>query len=76
MDEKTLREDDLAGASGGRGEMSFSRLTEDFARANRCASCPDRHLKRRSGMCTEEFNRLLLDWSKGGAVSMRCMRRP
>lgn len=76
MDERTLREEELTAVSGGAGEVSFARLAEDFVRANRCAVCPNRHLKRCYGMCTEEYNRLLLDWSKGGPVNTRCVRRP
>lgn len=76
MDERTLREEELNGVSGGVGGMRFARVAEDFVQANRCSVCPKRNLRLHYGMCTEEYNRLLLDWSGGGSVDMRCTRRP
>ena len=75
MDENALREEELSGVSGGAGERSFAAVAEDFARANRCSGCPNRNLRLHSGICTEENNRLLMEWSGSGPVAMRCKRR-
>ena len=75
MDENALREEELSGVSGGAGGKSFAAVAEDFARANRCCDCPNRNLRLHSGICTEENNRLLMEWSGNGAVAMRCKRR-
>lgn len=76
MDERRMRDEDLKEVSGGVGEMSFARLAEDFALTNRCSACPGGRPKLYyHGMCPEEYNRLLLEWSKGGSVNTRCTRR-
>ena len=75
MDERILREEELAGVSGGAGGMSFAAVTEDFVRLNRCDACPNRSLRRAYRMCTEEYNRLLMEWSGGGPVDCQCKRR-
>ncbi len=76
MDERALRTEELDGVSGGAGGRDFPALAESFVRANRCALCPSGRHKLRHGMCMEEYGRLLLEWSGGGPVDMRCARRP
>ena len=75
MDERILREEELSGVSGGVGERSFAAVAGDFARINHCDACPHRNLRRFCKMCTEEYSRLLMEWSGGGPVVSRCQRR-
>lgn len=73
LNERILREEELSGVSGGVGERSFAALAEDFARINHCDTCPNRNPRRPYRMCTEEYNRLLVEWS-GGTAEPRCKR--
>ncbi len=76
MGEQIQREEELRAVSGGAGGQSFAALAEDFVWTNRCDTCPGRHLRLHYGMCTEEYNRLLMEWSACGPVDTRCKRRP
>lgn len=75
MDEKIPREEELSGVSGGAGGKSFAAVAGDFVRLNRCDTCPNRNLRFHYGMCTGEYNRLLMEWSGCGPVDTRCARR-
>ncbi len=77
MEDKILREEELSGVTGGLGGRSFSAVAEDFARLNRCDACPYRNRDRRYhyGMCTQEYSRLLMEWSGSGAADIRCKRK-
>ena len=75
MDERILREEELSRVSGGVGGKSFAAVAEDFVRSNRCELCPNRNLRFHYGICTEEYNRLLMEWSGSGRADTRCKRR-
>ena len=73
--ENILNEQELESVTGGAAGVDFSRLTEDFARVNRCAGCPHKMIYRQHEMCMEVYGDLLQRFTNGAPVDMRCTRR-
>ncbi len=75
MDERNLRDEELAGVTGGVGESEFSRIADSYAWAYGCASCPYRYIFSSRGMCMEVYNELLANYSMEKPIGERCPRR-
>lgn len=76
MDEnRELSERELGDVSGGATGPSFSRLVEEFARKNKCSDCRQKNVYRNHEMCIEVYDQLLLSYTLGDAIGMRCTRR-
>lgn len=74
MDERFLSDEELAGASGGAAGSEFPRIADNFARASRCADCPNRNIYSARGMCMEVYLDLLAKFSMDKPIGERCER--